>query len=141
MLRNRRAAQSSRERKRLEVEALEIRNMELEAQLLKVQRANLLLFQELKRVRGGSAVNPVTFSQELFSSHDGHSVDVDASKPSLDELLMTSTADSQAGATINPTSLSPALSPVPDDMEDDEDDDEDDAAAVPAAVASAPPCP
>ncbi len=142
VLRNRRAAQSSRERKRLEVEALEVRNKDLEAQLLAAQKTNMLLCHELSKVRGsagGSAPlttrsNPVTFSQELFSSHDGHTrshsqlLDLDqadhqAAGPSLDELLLRS-SQSQA-TTINPISLSPALSPVPEEDDVFPDDEAD----------------
>ncbi|TDZ13841.1 Transcriptional activator hac1 [Colletotrichum orbiculare MAFF 240422] len=47
VLRNRRAAQSSRERKRLEVEALERRNKQLEAALQNVTKTNQLLVKEL----------------------------------------------------------------------------------------------
>ncbi|CAK7228245.1 transcription factor that binds to CRE motif [Sporothrix eucalyptigena] len=98
VLRNRRAAQSSRERKRLEVEALEIRNRELEEQLLKVRRENTMLYERLTQVQGKPAVvstanAPVTLSQELFSSQNGSFLN---------------------SATINPVSLSPAIHPVPD---------------------------
>ena len=110
VLRNRRAAQSSRERKRLEVEALEIRNRELEEQLAKVRRENTMLYERLTQVQGKSAVVPtanvpVTFSQELFSSQNGHSF---SSEPSSD------IASFLNSATINPVSLSPPLHPVPD---------------------------
>ncbi|KAL1892314.1 transcription factor that binds to CRE motif [Sporothrix stenoceras] len=110
VLRNRRAAQSSRERKRLEVEALEIRNQELEAQLAKVQRENTILYARLTQVQGKPAVvstanAPVTLSQELFSSQNGHSF-VSESDSALRPFLTPNTID--------PVSLSPALHPVPD---------------------------
>ncbi|CCE27174.1 uncharacterized protein CPUR_00646 [Claviceps purpurea 20.1] len=121
VLRNRRAAQSSRERKRLEVEALEIRNQELENQLMKAQKTNMYLMEELKRVRRDSGVTtpvssplnplydtPLALSQELFSSHDNTSGD--PAVHLVDELI-TSTAN----PTVNPASLSPELTPVPDD--------------------------
>ncbi|KAH8169310.1 transcriptional activator hac1 [Sarocladium implicatum] len=105
VLRNRRAAQSSRERKRLEVEALEKRNEELEAMLRDAQKTNLMMFQQLQALRQDSglstAANPlldssrdstIALSQELFSSQDGN-------------------------ATVNPASLSPDLEPVPDASE------------------------
>ncbi|CAK7273498.1 transcription factor that binds to CRE motif [Sporothrix epigloea] len=110
VLRNRRAAQSSRERKRLEVEALEIRNRELEEQLARVRKENSMLYEQLTQAQGTSAVisaaaTPVTMSQELFSSQNG--------------CLFTAKSESGLGpllssATINPVSLSPALHPTPD---------------------------
>ncbi|KIH94084.1 hypothetical protein SPBR_05884 [Sporothrix brasiliensis 5110] len=116
VLRNRRAAQSSRERKRLEVEALEIRNRELEEQLAKVRRENMLLYERLTQVQGKSAVvstanPPVTLSQELFRSQNGHSF-VSESDAALGPFL--------SSGTIDPVSLSPALPPVPDANGDEE---------------------
>ncbi|KPM38640.1 Transcriptional activator hac1 [Neonectria ditissima] len=124
VLRNRRAAQSSRERKRLEVEALEKRNKELESMLINAQKANLLLVEELNRFRRSSGVvtrssspldslrdNPVTLSQELFSSQDGHKPNAESSNPVMDDILISA-------ATVNPASLSPELGPVDDSSED-----------------------
>lgn len=124
VLRNRRAAQSSRERKRLEVEALEQRNKELEAMLRQVQQTNLALVEELHKFQRTSGVvsrssptfdalrpGPVTFSQELFSSQDGHNSSLEQSNRSLEDLLMSS----QSHNTVNPASLSPALSPITDE--------------------------
>ena len=128
VLRNRRAAQSSRERKRLEVEALEQRNKELENRLEEAQKTNLFLFQELNKLRGTAGVvarTPVTLTPELFSSQDGHSSLGDQNKPSLDELMMAT----RAQTTINPTSLSPTLSPVPDAAVEDLEAPADDLAA------------
>ncbi|RQM07121.1 hypothetical protein DH86_00003466, partial [Scytalidium sp. 3C] len=90
VLRNRRAAQSSRERKRLEVEALEAakqaveqRNRDLELRLAEMEARNLMLQRELEQFTGlrtsvssprhseqFSSPPPVTFSQELFGSQD-----------------------------------------------------------------------
>ncbi|KAH7136661.1 transcriptional activator HAC1 [Dactylonectria estremocensis] len=125
VLRNRRAAQSSRERKRLEVEALEKRNKELESMLINAQKANLMLVEELNRFRRSSGVvtrssspldslrdNPVTLSQELFSSQDRHNAKADSSAPLMDDILISN-------PTVNPASLSPELGPV-DDSSDDE---------------------
>ncbi|PHH74547.1 hypothetical protein CDD80_3005 [Ophiocordyceps camponoti-rufipedis] len=122
VLRNRRAAQSSRERKRLEVEALEKRNKELEAALLDAQKANVVLVQELHRVRRDSGVvtrssspldslrdNPVTLSQQLFGSQDGPKSSAEHSSDLVGELIMSTT-----NPTVNPASLSPELTPVPD---------------------------
>jgi transcriptional activator HAC1 len=126
VLRNRRAAQSSRERKRLEVEALEIRNQELETMLHDVQKTNLLLMEELNKFQVNSGVvsrssNPVTLSQELFSSQNS------AVQSCLMAKLNFSGASS---ATVNPASLSPELAPVPDaespESSDDDDDDVED---------------
>lgn len=115
VLRNRRAAQSSRERKRQEVEALEaekmqveLRNKELEARLAEMEARNTLLQIELEKMAGGNmrvfqgssaasspaaeqlrASTPVTFSQELFSSQP-------------------------TATTVNPASLSPEIRPVPE---------------------------
>lgn len=116
VLRNRRAAQSSRERKRLEVEALEKRNEELEAMLRDAQKANLMMYQQLQNLRQGSglatAANPlldsardsIALSQELFSSQDGYQNKLS------NELMLPSSPN----ATVNPASLSPGLTPVPD---------------------------
>ncbi|CAK7226355.1 transcription factor that binds to CRE motif [Sporothrix curviconia] len=111
VLRNRRAAQSSRERKRLEVEALEIRNRELEEQLAKVRRENTMLYERLTQVQGKSAVvptanTPVTLSQELFGSQNGHTSFTTESSSDLGSIFNS--------ATINPVSLSPTLHPIPD---------------------------
>lgn len=105
VLRNRRAAQSSRERKRLEVEALEKRNQDLEEELKKARRENMMLYQQLAHAQGTPVVipngnAPVTLSQELFSTQPS---------ATLDSFLT-----SQSAATINPVSLSPSLHPVPD---------------------------
>ncbi|KAF4982677.1 hypothetical protein FZEAL_1739 [Fusarium zealandicum] len=117
VLRNRRAAQSSRERKRLEVEALEKRNKQLEDMLHESQKTNLVLAQELDRFRRTSGIvtrssspldslreNPVTLSQELFSSQDAHKA--------LEDLMNPHTT------TVNPSSISPCLSPVADASEE-----------------------
>jgi len=123
VLRNRRAAQSSRERKRLEVEALERRNKELESALQNVTKANQLLVEELNKFRRDSGMltrssspldplnsNSVTLSQELFSSQDGHQPSVAETKSLVDNLMTSS----QSNATVNPASLSPELSPIPE---------------------------
>ncbi|CCC08668.1 unnamed protein product [Sordaria macrospora k-hell] len=124
VLRNRRAAQSSRERKRLEVEGLEKRNKELEALLMQAQQINQTLIAALREngvaptiaTRPGSfdGLNPtpVTFSQELFSSQDGHNV---PNHNSLDQLFPTIKTEE----TVNPASLSPALTPIPEMEEED----------------------
>lgn len=125
VLRNRRAAQSSRERKRLEVEALEIRNKELETMLVNAQKANLILVEELNRFRRDSGAvtrsssplsalrdTPLALSQELFSSQDGHNSSKDPAAKLVDQLIK-----STANPTVNPASLSPALTPVPDEPE------------------------
>ncbi|KAG7058045.1 transcriptional activator hac1 [Colletotrichum scovillei] len=127
VLRNRRAAQSSRERKRLEVEALERRNKELESALQNVTKANQLLVDELNKFRRDSGMltrstspndplhkNSVTLSQELFSSHDGHRASLDETKSIVDDLMTTS----QPNATVNPASLSPELSPIAEGTEE-----------------------
>ncbi|KAK1539889.1 basic region leucine zipper [Colletotrichum costaricense] len=127
VLRNRRAAQSSRERKRLEVEALERRNKELESALQNVTKANQLLVDELNKFRRDSGMltrstspndplhkNSVTLSQELFSSHDGHRASLDETKSLVDDLMTTS----HPNATVNPASLSPELLPIAEGTEE-----------------------
>ncbi|ELR01813.1 hypothetical protein GMDG_00913 [Pseudogymnoascus destructans 20631-21] len=115
VLRNRRAAQSSRERKRQEVEALESekvaierRNRDLELRLAEAEARNLALEQQLLRLSSTShylsspsqksvdvsSPPQVTFSQPLF--------------PSGDSAPFTN----QRPQTVNPASLSPSIRPV-----------------------------
>lgn len=111
VLRNRRAAQSSRERKRLEVEALEKRNKQLEEMLVSVQKTNSLLVEELNRFRHGSGYvsgcsspldplhdNPVTLSQDLFGTNTVNNTKEQTSPPLMAGLI---------NPTVNPASLSP----------------------------------
>ncbi|KAI1483488.1 hypothetical protein F4774DRAFT_367735 [Daldinia eschscholtzii] len=120
VLRNRRAAQSSRERKRQEVEALEQRNRQLEELLRNQQKTNEMLMDELNKLRRGSGVSrssspldgfqpsPLTLSQPLFgSSQDGTAQD--KSGMINDFILMP-----EQDGTVDPASLSPELTPVPD---------------------------
>ncbi|KAK3337691.1 hypothetical protein B0T19DRAFT_481952 [Cercophora scortea] len=143
VLRNRRAAQSSRERKRQEVEGLEQRNKELIEKLREAEQRNEALWNELQKAQqknnGGVArtsysfeglrTSP-TFSHELFSSHDRPSLAAQDNS-SLEQLLTSMTP------TVNPASLSPSLTPVPeqDEYEDTTDDEHYDAPA-PAPVAA-----
>ncbi|KAK0707172.1 hypothetical protein B0T21DRAFT_298847 [Apiosordaria backusii] len=112
VLRNRRAAQSSRERKRLEVEGLEKRNQELEAALAQAKQANEFLLEQLRNARLGVGAGPpeafdvlrlssqLSFSQPLFSSQDGHNT---LAKPdSLPQLHNT-----QNNNTVDPAALTP----------------------------------
>uniref|UniRef100_A0A0D2YD48 BZIP domain-containing protein n=1 Tax=Fusarium oxysporum (strain Fo5176) TaxID=660025 RepID=A0A0D2YD48_FUSOF len=71
VLRNRRAAQSSRERKRQEVEALEKRNQELKAAFKQAQEANARLMMELEKMRRSSGVAAHSSPLESFLSHVG----------------------------------------------------------------------
>lgn len=123
VLRNRRAAQSSRERKRQEVEALEAekqaierKNLDLEMRLADMEAKYHLLQQELERF-GGSAIrsfsvstppqsdirasSPITFSQKLFASS--------SETPSS---MTTRTISSGVPETVDPASLSPEIRPV-----------------------------
>jgi transcriptional activator HAC1 len=129
VLRNRRAAQSSRERKRQEVEALEAekraierRNQDLEMRLADMQAKNELLMRELEAFTGGmtvfrsssvastpgqseqirSAQTPVTFSQELFGSRDAQERPI-STQPII---------KSEPTQTVNPASISPEIRPV-----------------------------
>ncbi|KAL2136533.1 hypothetical protein VTI74DRAFT_3078 [Chaetomium olivicolor] len=126
VLRNRRAAQSSRERKRLEVEGLERRNKELEAALLHAQQVNLRLFEEIQKLQQSSGVvsrtsssfdalrqPPVTFSPQLFGSQDSHATSIGGGS-SLERLLSLPSSTE----TVNPASLSPELSPIPEAAEE-----------------------
>lgn len=77
----------------------------------------MMLYERLAQVQGKSAVMPsvkapVTLSQELFSSHNGHaSLDAESSS------VLGSYLSSQSSATIDPVSLSPVLDPVPDTID------------------------
>ncbi|KAK3937589.1 hypothetical protein QBC46DRAFT_319353 [Diplogelasinospora grovesii] len=128
VLRNRRAAQSSRERKRQEVELLEKKNKELEETLRQVQQQNMVLLQQLERLQHSSGVlgrssasfetlrpSPITLSKELFSSQDGHSIPL-AETGSLEHLLATSVSNK----TVDPASLSPTLAPISEAQAHDE---------------------
>lgn len=132
VLRNRRAAQSSRERKRQEVEALEAQkqavedtNQDLLRRLADAEAKNVLLERQLKQMSGGMnafhsssvASSPgaseqlrqtprpsLTFSQNLFGPRDAD----------LQPISPQSLVDSQVVQTVNPASLSPEMGPVVD---------------------------
>ncbi|CAI6087034.1 unnamed protein product, partial [Clonostachys chloroleuca] len=125
VLRNRRAAQSSRERKRQEVEALEKRNKELESLLANAQKANLMLVEELRRFRSDSGVvtrtstdtfkdNHLTLSPELFGAQAGQGLE--PTMKMLDDLIKP------AEQTVNPASLSP--SPESNDVKQEPSEDD-----------------
>lgn len=127
VLRNRRAAQSSRERKRQEVEALEQRNQELERAFAESQKANQALVEELRRLRGDqpsasripsleSFKENVTLSPQLFGVDN---------KAVIDDLVKT-----PAQNTVNPASLSPV--PTTDFLEQAEPVFKDEEAPSPA---------
>ncbi|KAF9775686.1 hypothetical protein IL306_006189 [Fusarium sp. DS 682] len=101
VLRNRRAAQSSRERKRLEVEQLEKRNKDLETAIQQAEQMNARLMDELEKMRKSSGLPPL--SQELFSSQTTH------------QAMETTVSPA---ATVDPMALSPCLSPVPEESEE-----------------------
>ncbi|KAL2147344.1 hypothetical protein VTI28DRAFT_9808 [Corynascus sepedonium] len=141
VLRNRRAAQSSRERKRLEVEGLERRNKELEAALLHAQQMNLTLLEEIQKMRGTGGARtspsfealrqtPVTFSQQLFGSQGEHNPAMGRAS-SLEQILQS--IPSATNKTVNPSSLSPALPPISEAAEE-----ESKPATATAPVADAP---
>lgn len=141
MLRNRRAAQSSRERKRQETEALAQKNKDLEAAVLELQRANAMLQQELKKVRpdlGGAAApssNSMTLSQPLFPSHEMNGL-LQPSQASMDLIEELVNKSNQTPKTVNPASISPALTPVPEEPEFEPATEELNTAAPRAAEAS-----
>lgn len=132
VLRNRRAAQSSRERKRQEVEKLDeekqqlertLRDMELQLANERAKRLEAERELELERASNGKnmtvfrgsspahteqfrqAPSPVTFSQELFSSRDAPRQSV--SSP-------YSIASESSVQTVNPAALSPEIRAVDD---------------------------
>ncbi|KAG4442930.1 hypothetical protein IFR05_001543 [Cadophora sp. M221] len=132
VLRNRRAAQSSRERKRQEVEALEAQklaveqtNQDLMRRLADAEAKNALLERQLEQMSGGMnafhsssvASSPgaseqlrqtprpsITLSQNLFGSRDA-----DPQPISTQSLV-----DPQVVQTVNPASLSPEMGPIVD---------------------------
>ncbi|KAL1840864.1 hypothetical protein VTJ49DRAFT_7656 [Mycothermus thermophilus] len=121
VLRNRRAAQSSRERKRLEVEGLERRNKQLEAAVIQLQQVNLTLLEELQKIRQNPSVASsasfdglrqaaLTLSQQLFASQGGQNAAIGGLAPP--EPLFN------ANKTVNPASLSPNLTPIPEAAEE-----------------------
>lgn len=142
VLRNRRAAQSSRERKRQETEALAQKNKDLEAAVLELQRANAMLQQELKKLRpdlGGAAASPssnsMTLSQPLFPSHEMNGL-LQPSQASMELIEELVNKSSQTPKTVNPASISPALTPVPEEPEFEPAKEELNTAAPRAAEAS-----
>ena len=135
VLRNRRAAQSSRERKRQEVEKLDeekhhlermVRDMELQLADERARRLEVERELELERAangkmnvfRGSSPVrSPAhaetlrqspspTFSQELFESRDS------AGQHSLTSTYTIATSPSASVQTVNPAALSPEIRAV-----------------------------
>jgi len=60
--------------------------------------------------------SPVTLSQELFSSQDGHTMSANEASSFQQLELLTALPNS----TVNPASLSPTLTPVPEADEEDE---------------------
>jgi transcriptional activator HAC1 len=131
VLRNRRAAQSSRERKRQEVEALEAektaverQNQDLQMRLADSEAKIAFLQRELEKLGGssmkvfcGSSVasspatteqfrqpqSPLTFSQPLFSANEGDNRHV-STQPLVEP--------QPAVQTVNPASLSPEIRAV-----------------------------
>ncbi|KAI2632908.1 hypothetical protein GGS21DRAFT_491412 [Xylaria nigripes] len=121
VLRNRRAAQSSRERKRQEVEALEQRNAALEAALLEQQKQCMVLMEEVSQLRRNVGVvsrsaspldafqpSPLTLSQPLFPPSPGASPQPPSG--AMEDFILMPEQD----ATVNPASISPGLNPVAD---------------------------
>lgn len=118
VLRNRRAAQSSRERKRQEVEGLEKRNKELEEALRKAHQM-IAELSKMHRPHGAPAAfealrpSPLTLSQELFSSHNGHHT-----ADSLEQIQLLTNIPT-TDVTVNPASLSPTLNPVAEENDEE----------------------
>jgi transcriptional activator HAC1 len=126
VLRNRRAAQSSRERKRQEVEKLEAeknaverRARDLELRLADMEAKNAMLTAQLEQISGGNASvfntpaaasspvaelrqsTPVTFTTTIFGQQETES------RP-----ISTQSLPQTPVKTVNPASLSPDLRPV-----------------------------
>jgi len=140
VLRNRRAAQTSRERKRQEVEQLEDekrqierQNTDLQLQLAEKTNMIVMLEQALERATGekvyvGSSTTsspgpqyqtptPLTLSQSLFGSRDGHSASAsDNTLVDAHQNLQSSLHSSLSSRTVNPASLSPEMGPVVDQV-------------------------
>ncbi|KAL5614206.1 hypothetical protein BROUX41_000045 [Berkeleyomyces rouxiae] len=130
VLRNRRAAQSSRERKRLEVEALERRNKELETRISLVERANMILIEELNKARKSSdspisspaldallAGNTAAMTSDLFMSQQQHQQPLDqllSTSSELNNAASTKDNTGMSASTVDPASLSPQLCPMVD---------------------------
>ena len=128
VLRNRRAAQSSRERKRMEVEMLERRNKDLEAALRQAHQINLAILEEIQKMRKNGGLKSsgsttafdalrktsLNFSSEIFSALGANPAIPGAS--SLEQLLKT--FPNPTNNTVNPASLSPSLSPIPETSEE-----------------------
>lgn len=112
VLRNRRAAQSSRERKRQEVEALEERCKQLEAALLSRDKTVNMLMDEMNKLRGDSSrgsspldtfePSPLTLSQPLFGSGDKETSGM------MDDFVLMP----ENNGTVNLATISPELTPA-----------------------------
>ncbi|KAF5018686.1 hypothetical protein F66182_9332 [Fusarium sp. NRRL 66182] len=112
VLRNRRAAQSSRERKRLEVEALEQRNKELEAAIAQAHNTNMRLLSELNQMRRSSGLIPQTSSIEPLPSLSQPLFSTQSAQLVMEELITPS-------ATVDPATISPSpSSPVAESSEE-----------------------
>ncbi|KAI1815612.1 hypothetical protein GGS20DRAFT_576043 [Poronia punctata] len=119
VLRNRRAAQSSRERKRQEVEALEQRNAALEAALLEQRKHNVMLLEQLTKLQGTATVGgqspsldafqppPLTLSQSLYQGSAGTAA---RDESAMEDFILLPEQD----GTVNLASISPELNPIPD---------------------------
>ena len=147
VLRNRRAAQSSRERKRQEVEALELKCKELEAALLNKDKAINMMMEHMKKLQRASAgstrgsspfdgldPSPLTLSLSLFGPSDPAACVPETTSGAMDDFILMPDAP-DANDTVNPASLSPELNPVADTPEDD--DETSATPAPPAASATA----
>ncbi|KAF3769402.1 transcriptional activator FOSB/c-Fos and related bZIP transcription factor [Cryphonectria parasitica EP155] len=144
VLRNRRAAQSSRERKRLETEALATRNKQLEDALLALTQQYQVLEKELKKVKpelGGistSSDSHVTLSQPLFSYPAPAPKVAEVEQPAQQDISTMSQptldlinslvrqaqqeADGNTPKTVNPATISPALAPIAEEPESEQPD-------------------
>ncbi|RYP44463.1 hypothetical protein DL768_009084 [Monosporascus sp. mg162] len=125
VLRNRRAAQSSRERKRQEVEALEQRCKQLEAALISRENTVNMLMEEMKKLRRNSCAgspassafesfhpSPLTLSQPLFPSSTDEPTH--GGSGAMDDFILMPESNN---GTLDPASLSPELNPVADNIE------------------------
>ncbi|KAJ2896571.1 Transcriptional activator hac1 [Zalerion maritima] len=118
VLRNRRAAQSSRERKRAETEKLEMRNRELESKVATLQRSNMFLLDTLKQAKAGGQLHIDSPALEALINNPtlGRSV-----FPATDQPPSSASSSSMGNfgardATVDPARLSPGLTPIPEDQ-------------------------
>lgn len=119
VLRNRRAAQSSRERKRLETEKLEQKTRELELHVARLQRANYFLLDTVKMLRSGGQVTNSPALESLLNNPTLGSSLFPSSQSTQTSSILDLPASSVEGlsATVDPARLSPPVTSIPEEGE------------------------